>query len=160
MELVVKWSEVGGSLSGFFSGDKMNEVPIQNLRPGTVLRVRSVQFPVVMHWGVVGYGRDVHGYPLIWHSQKSDTLRCTEFGEFSAGQACEILWVPEDALQAHQVIQRLQSKEGLRWHLTQANCEMVARWAVENRAVSDQLGIGMAAVLGIVVLVAAASSGD
>lgn len=138
----------------------MNEVPIESLKPGTVLRVRSVQFPVVMHWGVVGYGGDAQGCPRVWHSQKSDTLRCTEFEKFSAGQSCEILWVPENAQLAHRVIERLKSKEGLRWHLTQANCEMVVRWAVEGKAVSHQLGFGTLAVLGIVVVVAIAASGD
>jgi hypothetical protein len=138
----------------------MNEVPIESLKPGTVLRVRSLQFPVVMHWGVVGYGKDSQGYPRVWHSQKSDVLRCTDFEEFSAGQACEILWVPQNAQQAHRAIGRLKSREGLRWHLTQANCEMVARWAVEGRAVSHQLGVGTLAVLGIVVFVAFAASDD
>lgn len=137
----------------------MNEVPIESLVPGTVLRVRSIRFPAVMHWGVVGYGRDLNGYPRVWHSQKSDTLRCTDFLEFSAGQICEILWVPANSQQAHRIIQRLQSKEGLPWHLTQANCEMVARWAVEDKAVSDQLAFGAMAVLAVVV-VAAFASGD
>jgi hypothetical protein len=135
----------------------VNEVLIEDLMPGTVLRVRSLQLPMVMHWGVVGYGRDDQGYPVVWHSQKSDTLRCTPFEEFSAGQSCEILWVPDDDEQAHRVIQRLESEEGLRWHLTQANCEMVVRWAVEGRAVSDQLGAGLVGVLGIVVVVALAA---
>jgi len=138
----------------------MNEVSIERLKPGTVLRVRSLQLPVVMHWGVVGYGRDSQGHPRVWHSQKSDTLRCTSFEEFSAGQACEILWVPQNPQQAHRVIERLKSKEGLRWHLTQANCEMVVRWAVEGKAVSHQLGFGALAVIGIVAVVAIASSGD
>jgi hypothetical protein len=138
----------------------MNEVPIESLKPGTVLRVRSLQFPVVMHWGVVGYGRDAQGYPRVWHSQKSDTLRSTDFEEFSFGQPCEILWVAENAQQAHLVIARLKSKEGLRWHLTQANCEMVVRWAVEGKAVSHQLGFGTLAVLGIAAFVAIAASGD
>ena len=71
----------------------MNEVPIENLRPGTVLTVRSTRMPAVMHWGVIGYGRDSKGYPLVWHSQKSDCLRCTPFDGFSAGQPCEILQV-------------------------------------------------------------------
>ncbi len=138
----------------------MIEVPTETLKPGTVLRVRSVQFPLVMHWGAVGYGRDAQGYPRVWHSQKSDTLRCTDFEEFSACQSCEILWVPENAQLAHRVIERLKSKEGLRWHLTQANCEMVVRWAVEGEAVSRQLGFGTLAVLGIVAFVAIATSGD
>lgn len=136
----------------------MNQVPIQSLRPGTVLRVRSIVFPAVMHWGVVGYGFDANGYPLVWHSQKSDCLRCTEFLEFSAGQVCEVLWVPENAYQAGRVIQRLESKRGTPWHLTQANCEMVVRWAVEDRAVSEQLAVGALAVLLVLGLFAFASA--
>jgi hypothetical protein len=138
----------------------VNQVPIESLKPGTVLRVRSTQFPAVMHWGVVGYGKDYQGCPQVWHSQKSDVLRCTDFEQFSCSQSCEILWVPENGQQAHQVIARLTSKEGLRWHLTQANCEMVVRWAVEGKAVSHQLGFGILATIGIVAAVAIAASGD
>jgi hypothetical protein len=138
------------------SGGNMNQVPIESLTPGTVLRVRSIRVPAVMHWGVVGYGRDSRGYPLVWHSQKSDCLRCTPFEEFSASQPCEILLVL-DSYQAMRVIQRLKSKEGLRWHLTQANCEMVIRWAVEDKPVSEQLATGALAALIVVGVIAAAS---
>lgn len=137
----------------------MNEVRVENLVPGTVLRIRSTRFPAVMHWGVVGYGRDINSYPRVWHSQKSDTLRCTDFLEFSAGQTCQIVWVPANAWQVSNVIARLQSKEGLPWHLTQANCEMVVRWAVEDKAVSGQLAVGaVLAVLAVVAVAVLASS--
>lgn len=130
-------------------------IPARNLRPGTVLRVRSIRFPAVMHWGVIGYGTDLNGDPMVWHSQKSDCLRCTDFLCFSAGQNCEIVWVPANRQQAHNVIQRLQSKEGLPWHLTQANCEMVVRWAVEDKPVSYQVGFGLAAIaVGVVAVMA------
>jgi hypothetical protein len=136
----------------------MNEVPAENLLPGTVLRVQTSLFPGIKHWGVVGYGRDAYGYPMVWHSQKSDSLRCTPYLEFSAGQSAEILWVPPNDGVADRVISRLQSKEGLPWHLTEANCEMVVRWAVEDKAVSDQLAVGVFAVLAVVVVFAVASS--
>jgi hypothetical protein len=128
----------------------MNEVPITSLRPGTVLTVRSTRFPLILHWGVVGYGRDPQGCPRVWHSQKSDTLRCTDFEFFSGGQQCNIERVL-DRQQASRAISRLQSKEGLPWHLTQANCEMVVRWAVEDNPVSKQLGVGVLAVFATVV---------
>jgi hypothetical protein len=128
----------------------MNNVPLTNLRPGTVLTVRSTRFPLIQHWGVVGYGRDSQGYPRVWHSQKSDTLRCTDFEYFSAGQQCKIEEIL-DQQQASRVISRLKSKEGLPWHLTQANCEMVVRWAVEDKPRSQQLEVGALAVLATVV---------
>ena len=124
----------------------MSTNPIERPTPGTVLRVRSTRMPAVQHWGVVGYGSDHKGHPLVWHSQKSDCLRCTEFEEFSSGQPCEILKVLT-APQAMRVIQRLESKRGLPWHLTQANCEMVVRWAVEDQPVSNQLAVGVLAAL-------------
>ena len=105
-----------------------------------------------MHWGVVGYGIGADGLPRVWHSQKSDVLRCTSYQEFCSGQNCEALWQPQNTYQGRLVIQRLQSQEGLRWHLTKANCEMVARWAVENKPISDQLGF--AVLVGIVAVVA------
>src|SRR5260370_19600250 len=127
----------------------VNQIPATHLQPGTVLTTRSTVFPV-MHWGVVGYGRDSQGHPRVWLSQKSDTLRCTEYQEFCAGQSCEILWVPANRQQAHRVIERLKSKEGLPWHLTQANCEMVVRWAVEDKPVSHQLAFGALATIAVV----------
>jgi hypothetical protein len=41
--------------------EDMNEVPIECLKPGTVLTVRCIQFPLVEHWGVVGYDYDFQG---------------------------------------------------------------------------------------------------
>lgn len=121
------------------------------LQPGTVIRTRSTFFPV-MHWGVVGYGIGSDGLPRVWHSQKSDVLRCTNFQEFSPSLLFDVLWQPQHSYQGRLIIQRLQSKEGLPWHLTQANCEMVARWAVENKPISDQLGF--AVFVGLVAVVA------
>ncbi len=135
----------------------MNEIPIASLRPGTVLTVSSTRFPLVRHWGVVGYGRDYKGCPRVWHSQKSDTLRCTDFEFFSSGQQCNIERVLDRQL-AHSVIERLKSKEGLPWHLTQANCEMVVRWAIEDKPRSQQLEVGALAVLAVVVGIAVFSS--
>ena len=134
----------------------MNEIPITNLNPGTALRLRSTRLPVAMHWGVVGYGRDSMGYPRVWHSQKSDALRCTDFGEFSACQRCEIQGVPANPQQARYVIDRLKGKEGLPWHPTKANCEMVVRWAVEGKPVSHQLAFGLLCVVGIVAVAVSA----
>jgi hypothetical protein len=79
-------------------------------------------------------------------------LRCTDFLEFSPSLFFEVLWQPQNTYQGRLVIQRLQSKKGLPWHPTQANCEMVARWAVENKPVSDQLGFAVLA--GLVAVVA------
>lgn len=136
-----------------------NQISPNQLRPGMALRTRSTMYPV-MHWGMVGYQRDYQGFPFVWHSQKSDILRCTSYDEFCGGQSCEIVWVPENGLQARRVIERLKSKEGLPWHLTQANCEMVIRWAIEDKAVSHQLGYGVLAAVAVVAIVAVAASGD
>ena len=137
----------------------MRQIAASQLQPGTVLRVTS-DFLGVMHWGVVGYGYDSQGAPLVWHSQKSDALRATSFLEFSGGNPCEILWVPQNDRQARLVIQRLESKAGLPWHLTEANCEMVVRWAVEDKAVSHQLAFGAVAAFAIVAVVALVASSD
>jgi hypothetical protein len=136
-----------------------NQVAPSQLQPGTAIRTHSTMFPV-MHWGMIGYGSDSQGYPLVWHSQKSDTLRCTSYLEFCGGQSCEIVWVPANRQQAHRAIERLRSKEGLPWHLTQANCEMVIRWAIEDKAVSHQLAFGALAAIAVVAVVVMASSGD
>jgi len=136
-----------------------NQITPNQLQPGTALRTRSTIYPV-MHWGMVGYGRDYEGLPYVWHSQKSDRLRCTSYHEFCGAQPCDITWIPANSLQAHRAIERLKSKEGLPWHLTQANCEMVIRWAIEDKAVSDQLGFGVLAAIAVVAVVAIAASGD
>jgi hypothetical protein len=130
------------------------------LDPGTALTVRSTRYPAVMHWGVVDYALDPTGNPRMWHSQKSDVLRCTDFAEFSGGHPCQIEWTPENPQQGRAVIQRLRSQEGLPWHLTQANCETVTRWAIEDKPVSRQLQIGTGALIlfGIFVAAVAADS--
>jgi len=136
-----------------------NQIIPNQLQAGTALKTRSTIFPV-MHWGMVGYGRDSEGLPFVWHSQKSDMLRCTSYREFCGEQTCDIVWVPANGQQARRVIERLKSKEGLPWHLTQANCEMVIRWAIEDKAVSDQLGFGVLAAIAVVAVIVVASSGD
>ena len=136
----------------------MNVIRIEDLRPGTVLKVRSKDFPVVMHWGVVGFGRDANGHPPVWHSQKSDVLRCTEFEDFSAGQTSVVDSVPQNPNQGRLIVQRIASKKGLRWHLTKANCEMVVRWAVEDKPISYQLIVGVLVVLFGIGLIAHSAS--
>jgi len=134
-------------------------IPVNQLRPGTALRV-PCGILGIKHWGVVGYGNDSDGNPLVWHSQKSDVLRVTSFLEFSGGQICDIVWVPQNTRQAQRVIQRLKSQEGRPWHLTEANCEMVVRWAIEDKAVSEQLAFGALAAIAIVAVIAVAASAD
>jgi hypothetical protein len=122
---------------------------------GTIRRVRITQFPLVQHWGVEGWYRDENGQPTMRHAQKNDILRCTSYAEFSSGQPSEIVWTPQDFAQGAWVVQRLESKEGLRWNLATANCEQIVRWAVEGRAHSDQLAFGVAACLvGAIAIVA------
>ena len=132
-------------------------IPAHKLRSGTALRVSS-DYPGVMHWGIVGYGHDSDGNPMVWHSQKADVLRPTPFLEFSGGKNCQILSEPRNDAHARIIIERLRSKKGLRWHLTEANCEMVVRWAIEDRPVSHQLGVGILAAFGLVALIAVASN--
>lgn len=133
-----------------------NLIPANQLRPGTALTVQSDM--LVMHWGVVGYGHDSQGSPLVWHAQKGDVLRPTSFLDFSGGRPCQIPWVPPNDAKARSVIAKLKSKQGLPWHLTKANCEMVVRWAIEDKAVSHQLTGAVFAAAVAVVVVAAVSS--
>jgi hypothetical protein len=134
-----------------------NQIPASHLQPGTVLRTQSSIFPV-MHWGVVGNGIGADGLPRVWHSQKSDVLRCTDFQEFSPSLSFQVLSYPLHVQHGRLIVQRLQSKQGLPWHPTKANCEMVARWAVENKPISDQLGL--AVLVGVVAVVALLSKTD
>lgn len=134
-------------------------VPSENLLPGSILRVSSLRFPGVMHWGVVHWDFDENGRRRIWHSQKGDMLRVTDFVHFSSGQPVEVLWVPATREQEVWIIERLRSKEGLHWNLATANCEQVVRWAVEGTARSDQLtvGLGVAVLAGALIVLAAGS---
>lgn len=134
-------------------------VPSGDLVPGSILRVASLRFPGVKHWGVVDWEFDENGQRKMWHSQKNDVLRCTNFAYFSSGQPVEILWVPTGYAQQVWVIERLRSKEGLPWHLATANCEQVVRWAVEGTARSEQLtvGFGIALLAGALIFVATGS---
>jgi hypothetical protein len=139
--------------------DPIQFVPSENLVPGSILRVASLRFPGVKHWGVVDWEFDENGQRKMWHSQKSDVLRSTNFAYFSSCQPVEILWVPTAYEQQVWVIERLRSKEGLPWHLATANCEQVVRWAVEGTARSEQLnlGVGVALLAGALLFVATRS---
>ena len=134
-------------------------VPSENLVPGSILRVASLRFPGVKHWGVVDWEFDENWQRRIWHSQKADVLRSTNFAYFSSGLPVEILWVPTTYEQQVWVIERLRSKEGLPWHLATANCEQVVRWAVEGTARSEQLtaGVWVALLAGALIFVATGS---
>lgn len=136
-----------------------NQIPATRLKPGTALAVQSDIFGV-MHWGIVGYGHDSQGNPFVWHSQKADSLRATPFLEFSGGQSPQIQWIPQNDPQARRVIQKLSSKEGLPWHLTKANCEMVVRWAIEDKPISHQLVFGAVLAVAVAAVVVATASGD
>jgi len=122
----------------------MNIVRHAGRVPGRIRRVASTRFPGVMHWGVEDWWPDMNGQPRMCHAQKGDVLRCTSYAEFSSGQPSHIVWTPQTYAQRVSVIQRLQSIEGLPWNLSSANCEQVVRWAVEGRAYSDQLAVGVA----------------
>ena len=123
--------------------------------PGRIRRVRSTQVPFVWHWGIEGWFLDPTGHPMMWHAQKNDILRCTNYIEFSYGQPSDFVWTPENYARAAWVIERLQSIEGLRWNLATANCEQMVRWAVEGRAHSDQLAFGVVACfVGAIAIVA------
>ncbi len=125
----------------------MLQIPSTSFLPGTILTVRSSRFPVIKHFGVVDWQLDDNGQPSMWHSQKSDVLRCTNYLYFSSGQPCEVLWIPQSREQQTYVIERLRSKTGLPWNLAQANCEQVVRWALEGRPRSKQLEVGFAMTL-------------
>lgn len=65
-------------------------------------KIRSSTLCPVMHRGMVGYGKVAGGFPFVWHSQKSDTLRCTSYPEFCLVQPCEIVWIPANHQQARR----------------------------------------------------------
>ena len=136
-------------------------VPSENLVPGSILRVASLRFPGVKHWGVVDWEFDENWQRKMWHSQKADVLRPTNFAYFSSGLPVEILWIPRNYEQQAWVIERLRSKEGLPWQLATANCEQVVRWAVEGTARSEQLTVGIwAALLAGALIFVATGSGE
>lgn len=121
--------------------------PANSFIPGSILTVRSTRFTAIKHWGVVDWQFDENGQPRMWHSQKSDVLRCTDYAYFSSGEPCEELWIPKTRDQQRLIIERLRSKTGLPWHLTAANCEQVVRWAIDGSPRSGQLEVGFALTL-------------
>lgn len=135
----------------------MIQIPSNSFVPGSILTVRSTRFPAIKHWGVVDWQLDENGQPRMWHSQKSDVLRCSNYAYFSSGEPCEVLWIPQTREQQVFIIERLRSKTGLPWNLAQANCEQVVRWAVEGRPHSEQLAVGFAVTLFAVAVGLAAS---
>jgi hypothetical protein len=130
----------------------------RSIIPASILRVPSVRFPGVMHWGVADWEFDQVGQRAMWHSQKGDSLRRTDYAYFSSGQPFHVLWTPQTYEQQVWVIERLRSKEGLPWNLATANCEQVVRWAVEGTARSEQLGVGLLAAIATGALILLAST--
>ena len=123
--------------------------------PGRVRKVLSSRFPLVSHWGAEGWARDAKGFPTMWHAQKGDVMRCTSWDEFSPEPPRDedIQWTPRPGAQQFTVIQRLQSIEGLPWNLGSSNCEHDIRWAVEGRAHSPQLAVGVLAAFVVGALI-------
>jgi hypothetical protein len=119
--------------------------------PGTILKARSTRFPMVEHYGGVDWQVDAAGHPLVWHAQKDDVFRRTNFWRFSSGQPVEIVWVPPTHKQGILVINRFRALEGTPWRLS-ANCEHQIRWAVEGKAYSTQVNGALMGTLSLALL--------
>lgn len=126
--------------------------------PGTILKVRSPNFPNVYHYGGADWEVDPTGNPFMWHAQKNGVFQRTTFCEFSTGLVPEIDRTPQSREEQNQFIGRFRMLEGTRWNLLQANCEQQIRWAIEGRAYSTQLNGGLLALVSVAAIVGLAKA--
>jgi len=128
--------------------------------PGRIRVVPIPEWPGLWHWGLEDWHKDGPGMPMMWHSPKGGRVSCTAYVDFDRGsQFSRFLWTPETYEQQVSVLQRIESIQGLPWHLTAANCEQVVRWAVEGKPRSMQLEVGFFTAVGAALLLAFAMKG-
>jgi hypothetical protein len=120
-----------------------NNAEKQNYLPGTILKINSTRFPGVGHYGGVDWSLDETGRPMIWHAQKHDVFRRTNFADFTSSEIPEVVRTPQCYEQQVVAIERFRLLEGTPWTLFQTNCEQQIRWAVEGEAHSTQLNAGL-----------------
>jgi hypothetical protein len=122
-------------------------------RPGTVLKVRCTEFPLIEHWGMCYWPDPFTGQPRMIHGMKNDVFRITSRPEFDYGQPCSVAWTPETQEQRIHAIARMELLLGRPWDLFSLNCEQGVMWALTDMPVSQQLNGGLV-LAGVAVLVA------
>ena len=126
--------------------------------PGTVLKVRSTEFPLIEHWGMCYWPDPFTGQPQIIHGMKNDVFRITSISEFDHGQPSSVAWAPQTQEQRRHAIARMTLLLGCPWNLFSLNCEQGVMWALTDMPVSQQLNGGMVLVgIGVALLFAFAA---
>jgi len=123
----------------------MNFVPLQN---GDMVEVIN-PFSFTRHVGIYAAGRG------FIHNDPACCVRLTDEATFTGGRKMRLIGrVTGGLFEQEQVVQRALSLIGQPYNLLKFNCEHLAYYAQTGVARSPQLATGLAALLGIVFLVA------
>jgi len=107
--------------------------------PGTVLKVRCPEFPLIEHWGMCYWPGPFTGQPRIIHGMKNDVFRITFMPEFHRGQESVVAWTPQIPDERTHAIARMELLLGRPWDLFKLNCEQGVMWAsLARKAASGQ----------------------
>ena len=127
----------------------MNFVPLQN---GDMVEVIN-PFSFSRHVGIYAAGRG------FVHNDPACCVRLTDETTFTGGRKMRLIGrVTGGPFQQEQVVQRALSLIGQPYNLLKFNCEHLAYYAQTGVPRSPQLVTGLAALLGIVFLVAVGRS--
>ena len=124
--------------------------------PGTVLQIPS-DVPFVFHFVMVEFINFHTDVELGIHNMPGIGVAWTPLDQVTGTKSVEVSWEPQTPEQGLAAIMRMRSLIGMPYHLFEANCEHVIRWAVTGEWRSEQvstLGMGLfvAAVVAAVAL--------
>jgi hypothetical protein len=121
--------------------------------PGTVLTIPS-DVPPFRHFLMVEYFGAHTGSEMVLHSMPDAGVARAILDEVIGQKPVHVFWTPSTPLHGEQAIERIRSLIGARYHLTEANCEHVIRWAITGKWESKQVSATAGAVLlgGLAVL--------
>jgi hypothetical protein len=114
--------------------------------PGTVLTIPS-DVPPFVHFVMVEF-TDFHTWEQACiHNMPGSGVTFARLADVISGKPIRVFWRPRTQEEALAAIQRMQSLVGHPYHLIEANCEHVIRWAVTGEWRSQQVSAVKAGLL-------------
>ena len=125
--------------------------------PGTVLTIPS-DFPPFVHFVMVEFVDFHTATEVAIHSMPDSGVTRASLNQAIGMKPVSVYWTPQTPEDGEAAIFRMWELIGRPYHLTQANCEHVIRWAITGEWKSDQVsavGIGLL-VAGAIAIAASA----
>jgi hypothetical protein len=106
--------------------------------PGTVLVIPS-DVPPFVHFVMVEFVDFNTGVEYAIHNMRGNGVTRAPLDDVISGRPVRVWWTPPTREVGEAAIVRMQSVIGHRYHVTEANCEHVIRWAVTGEWKSEQV---------------------